>query len=416
MIYGLGGVMSLFLLIGLLAAFGNRNLLFEQRMAGATFRSMLVKQMGDAALDWSIAQLNSDKLDSACAPSNTVSAKRFSDLYFDIDTNSRKIVAKERTLSDALGPTNCVRLSDGRWDCRCPAASDATARAAVSSADEIQPSFGVFLQTTQRPGTLVSSSYSCSSPNGNDCESTIKATVNRFNSGWQGSVLGFVPALRSPPTAALTAKGAIVATDGDLRLHNSDGLTNGILVVSGSASYPSSLTDSKLESIPGTPPRDAIVTGDSVLAAGDPFRLFIGMPSDRFKYHPKVRKPDCTPDCVSSIKTAVSFGASIIYVDGNLSIDSDVDLGTINDPVLIAASGTINISARLQMYGVLLSGGNIIWNAGAGGFLVGALISGADVTTTGPIDIAYSSGVNLIMKNKIGGFVLAPGGWHDHKY
>jgi hypothetical protein len=107
---------------------------------------------------------------------------------------------------------------------------------------------------------------------------------------------------------------------------------------------------------------------------------------------------------------------SIIYVDGNLSIDSDVDLGTINDPVLIAASGTINISARLQMYGVLLSGGNIIWNAGAGGFLVGALISGADVTTTGPIDIAYSSGVNLIMKNKIGGFVLAPGGWHDHKY
>lgn len=408
-------VMALFILIGLLAAFGNRNLLFEQRMAGGTFRGATAVQVAESGLDWAIGMLNSDKSTTTCAPSSDAAAKRFSDRYLNTDPLSRQFTPYTVAKTIIGGPADCVRTAAGDWDCKCEELADAVARDRLPIADALQPSFAVSFYKSNRAGTLIATALACTSSAVKDCDRLSDAAVNRFSAAWASSIVGFVPAVKLPPSAPVTVAGRITTTDGNLSLHNSDTYTNGILAVSGDATYPAGLLDEKLESLPGTAPRSAVVTGDSTLAKGDLSRMFLGMPLERFKLHPRLRKISCKPDCVTEISTAVSKGASMIFVDGDLDLSTNLDVGSLNEPVLIVASGSINVTGSLRMYGMLFAGSQITWNAGSG-YLIGNLVSGSDLTTTGDVDIAHSSSVSFQLKNQIGGFVRTSGGWYDSKY
>jgi Tfp pilus assembly protein PilX len=411
-------VMALFILIGLLAAYGNRNLVFEQRMAGSTYRTAIADQTAESAVDWALSMLNADFSDTACAPTTT--ARSFADRYIVVDKGSRAITLNPTPppspdTSLGMGAADCVKVAGGGWSCRCLEKNAASKRAALGAAVEPQPSFIVSFSESRRSGTVLINTTACTSSVVQDCASKENTLLAREAVGQRSIVIGFVPAIRTPPSAAITVKGRIESTDGNLGIHNADPSTNGTLVVTGNSAAPSGLVDAKLESLPGTPPRTAIFSGDASLAAGDVFKMLVGMPVSRFKLHPGVRHIACNPDCATELTTAVQKGATMLLIDGNMDITTATSLGTATRPVFLVVTGAINISADFTMFGMVHSGGNFTWNAGGGsaGYLVGAATSSADFSATGTVDIAYSADVSEILRNKVGSFVRVSGGWYD---
>ncbi|MFO1226187.1 hypothetical protein [Roseateles sp.] len=411
-------VMALFILIGLLAAYGNRNLVFEQRMAGSTYRAAIGAEVAESAVDWTLSMLNADFSDTTCAPSTT--ARTFAERYIVVDKGSRRISLNPTPpptpdSSLGMGAADCVKVSGGGWDCRCLEKNAAAARVPLGAAAEQQPSFIVSFSESRRPGTVLVNTTSCTSSVVQDCSSKENTLLAREAVGQRSAVVGFVPAVRTPPSAAITVKGRVQSTDGNLGIHNADPSTNGTLLVTGSSTAPSGLVEAKLESLPGTPPRSAIFSGDPSLANGDVFKMLVGMPISRFKYHPGVRRIACNPDCATALTTAVQKGASMLLIDGDLDISATTSLGTATRPVFLLVTGAINISADFAMYGMIHSEGNFTWNAsgGSAGYLVGAATSSGDFSATGNVDVAYSADVSEILRNKVGSFVRVSGGWYD---
>ena len=61
-------VMVLFLVMALLAAYANRSLVFEQRIANGYYRASLAQEMAEGGLDWTVAMLNGTAIDGNCEP------------------------------------------------------------------------------------------------------------------------------------------------------------------------------------------------------------------------------------------------------------------------------------------------------------------------------------------------------------
>ena len=247
-----------------------------------------------------------------------------------------------------------------------------SARGFLGAAAEQQPSFIVSFSESRRPGTVLVNTTSCTSSVVQDCSSKENTLLAREAVGQRSAVVGFVPAVRTPPSAAITVKGRVQSTDGNLGIHNADPSTNGTLLVTGSSDRALRPRRCKTRNCRALHP-ERHFSGDPSLANGDVFKMLVGMPISRFKYHPGVRRIACNPDCATALTTAVQKGASMLLIDGDLDISATTSLGTATRPVFLLVTGAINISADFAMYGMIHSEGNFTWNAsgGSAGYLVG---------------------------------------------
>ena len=59
-------VMVLFFVVSLVAAYTNRNLLYEQRMSINNFRATAAMSAADAGIDWAVAMLSGARVDANC--------------------------------------------------------------------------------------------------------------------------------------------------------------------------------------------------------------------------------------------------------------------------------------------------------------------------------------------------------------
>ncbi|MFX8047616.1 PilX N-terminal domain-containing pilus assembly protein, partial [Acinetobacter baumannii] len=73
-------VMMLFLVMALLAAYANRGLLFEQRIASGFARAALAQEAAEGGVEWALALLNGPAIDENCQPKG-VGGQRFADKY-----------------------------------------------------------------------------------------------------------------------------------------------------------------------------------------------------------------------------------------------------------------------------------------------------------------------------------------------
>ena len=55
-------VMILFFVMALVAAYTNRNLLFEQRISANSYRSNRALEAADAGVEWTVAMLNAGRI------------------------------------------------------------------------------------------------------------------------------------------------------------------------------------------------------------------------------------------------------------------------------------------------------------------------------------------------------------------
>lgn len=415
-------VMVLFLVMALLAAYANRALLFEQRIANSYYRASVAQEVAEAGLEWTIAQLNGGAVDGSCAPVASGGA-RFVDRYLAISADDRGI-KQAASAAVATMAVDCRRGATG-WSCRCPALGAWTAPT-TSSSSSMEPSFGIYLRPIVFPapraaGQIQIQSLGCTNSVASTCEAANTNSRSSQAANLQDATIAFVSAVRSPPAAPLVVKGNVtVSGTGGLGLHNTDSRSAGLLYdVGGTVS---GFTESRLSSVPGTAMSQARIASDLSLttdpaapsAVVDVFRMFMGTKSDRYKNHPSLRVVPCSGDCAADLAAAYSAGRRIIWVDGALRIESNRTLGTASDPVVIIADGDITLSGAFELNGMLVARGNVNWSSSSGtSRIMGMLLVEGNLTTNGTMDIVYPPAMANQLRNRVGSFVRVPGGWTD---
>ena len=413
-------VMVLFFIMAMMAAFANRNLLFEQRIASNYYRSSVSAEVADAGIEWTLAMLNGANVDGACR-ATAASTVSFRDRYLTIDRDTRVISAID---SSGAVSSSCVHNAVSDWVCQCP---DATAWAEVDNSaanqNRMQPSFTIaFNNAIIRPLAPISPGVIKLVAGG--CNSSLPGNCTNITTGMAGSLgmsnvtitVALVSALKMPPAAPLTVKGAVAMDAVGLGLHNTDPRSNGLLMVSGGLPA-SGWVDARLDSLPGTPPRQALIEGDQELGnatSNQMFAKFFGMSPERYRDQPAVRQITCGANCMVELLAAYNLGVRIAWIAGDMTLSANQILGSATAPMVVIATGNVAIQGAMQLTGLLYARGNVIWDGGTGlSMLTGALITERNFTSTGAVDILYQGAVIDELKNRTGSFVRVPGSWFD---
>lgn len=425
-------VMALFLVMALLAAYANRSLMFEQRISGSYYRASMAQEMAEGGIEWTVAMLNGTAIDGACQAVAT-GGTRFSDKYLNISATDRAITDK---VGDSVQIVSDCSRTDAGMVCRCPQPGTRTAQPAAAVTTALVPTVGIAMGADSRGptpgapghGSVLLTSYGCTSSSVDNCFGVGATAESRSQKAaamaQQSAGVGFIAAVPSSPAAPLTVRGQLtVAGAGGLGLHNSDPQSAGMLVVSGG--NPATLSDDRMDSVPGTPSGQVRIFDDDALrnmtgSDGEKrfFRTFMGMQPARYKNHPAARTVACPGgggDCGAALVTAVDAGKRMLLVNGSMSIGSNVVIGSAAAPVLIVVYGPVTINGPLQLNGMLVVLGDLDWtNASAAASLInGMVLVQGDMHTDGRMDIAYRQSIADELRNRLGSFARVSGGWID---
>jgi hypothetical protein len=417
--------MVLFLVMALLAAYANRSLMFEQRIAGSYYRSNMAQEMAEGGLDWAVAMLNGTAIDSSCAAVAT-GGTRWVDRNLNVSADDRGI--KTKWTSAVRVDADCASTGD-TLTCRC--ATPNTPRTAQPSTPSsiLVPSFAIILGTgtDSSYGNFQVNSVGCTDSSVDNCIGVAKMQAMSQKATGVTRLLGqvgFVPAVPSSPTAPLTVKGTLTTAGvGGLGLHNTDPLSTGTLVVSGGD--PPALNDARMDSVPGTPPQQASFFRDSYLASlGSTdegkarfFRTFMGMAPGRYQNHPAARVVACpnTGGCETALQSAAAAGKRMMLVKGPLNISADTTIGSVAAPVVIVVYGAATITGPMQLNGMLVVLGDLDWSNTASGTsqITGMVVVQGDMRTNGRMDIIYRQSIATELRNRLGSYARVQGGTID---
>jgi Tfp pilus assembly protein PilX len=403
-------VMILFFIMAMMAAFANRNLIFEQRIASNYYRSGVAVEAADAGSEWALGMLNGANINAACTTTGNPSTS-FRQRYIGISPASRVLTPLQAAVS-----ASCVRVAGAQgWTCQCPAGS--WAPAAIADAGQMQPSFEINFQPAGRAGIVRIISTGCTGSQSNIC-SGDQATANSQLLG--AAVVrveaALVSALKMPPAVPLTVKQTVTDGTGALGLHNTDTRSSGLLLLTGGAAP--LLDDTRLDSLPGTPGQQALISGDASLNLATTermFAMFFGMAPGKYQNQPAMRTVSCDGDCSGPLKAAYNLGMRMIWVDGPLTLSSNERYGAEDDPMLLVANGPVTINGPMIFNGLLYARGNIAWdNPSAQLALVnGAVIGEGTLQVSGKVDLWYQAAIIDKLSNAMGSFVRVPGSWWD---
>ncbi len=382
-------VLVLLFAMTLVAAFANRNLIFEQRTSANQVRSTQAFEAAEAGLEWAQAMLNRrDRLGPDCQPSSRFDAVSF-----------RERSLRYSVVDGMHAPTTlraaCVHAGQG-WTCSCPTQGLPSLPAPTDGTSH--PGFSVEFGATTRPGLvrLIASGRA-----GADASSTQVQVL-----------LALVPGLSTPPVAPLTVKES-VSVSGALGLHNPDAAAGGLVLDAGGTV---AMPNLRITTAAGGAAAAASVERDAALStasAASFFTGFFGLDKDTWSDQPAVAHLRCASNCGTELSAAID-AATLIHIDGDLQLEGPLTLGTRERPVLLVASGAVTLNGAVAIHGVVY-GSSVAWNATGGG---GAWVRGAVVSETGfqgnaSPDLIYDSAVLAMLKGNSGSFARVPGSWKD---
>jgi Tfp pilus assembly protein PilX len=403
---------ALFAAMLLALVYVNRNLLFEQRSATNLVRSTQAFEAAEAGLAWAGAQLDSPaRSDAACLPADTATgtATSFRARMLRTDPASGMVAVAtwdDSGVAKALQAA-CVRGATG-WACSCPAAGPASlspppgARAA--------PAFVVQFSALPQPGMVRAVATGCTSLAG-DCapaadtpaDATARVTVD----------LAIVPALKTAPAAALTARGTIDVSPATL-LRNPDVASGGIAVHTGGA-----LGALQIEGPAGSPASAAAIAGDASLAnhtADGFFTSSFGMPRGVWAAQPGVKTLRCEGDCGPALAGLHDEGdaATLVHAPADLRLTGPLVLGTPQRPLLLVVDGALLLQGDVRVHGLLYSR-SLRWDGsgGAGAQVQGAAITEGEVGGAAAARITRDADVLARLQHHGVGFARVGGSWRD---
>jgi len=407
-------VMILFFVMALVAAYTNRNLVFEQRISANSYRSARALDASEGAIDWTLSMLNGGRINASCASSNTITDNDFRGNYLRLvdigepDNPGRYEVVWKLNPAQKMFPA-CIS-KDGVLSCICPTLTDRTP-AIATPADGIGTAFNVSLRTPTnelQPGTLNIDALGCASIGTgagacyNQAPLSQRQVVSDAKSGVRAGI-GLVQALPVPPEATLTVGGGIVMNAGALTVTNEGTRRNGTQKI--------------------------IV--DNTTPANNWFRFRFGVDSATFKNQPAVVTIDCSAGCDSSNLADIHarFPRNPIWIEGNLTISSADQLGSmphlpvppnvptpstpgnVNDwnPIMLIVNGRLTVAADVRIVG-FVHASDVSW-ASPGATLYGAIITPGIFTGTADAKLNYRADLLEFIGLYYGSFVRVPGSW-----
>ena len=420
-------VATLFFIVSLVAAYTNRNLIFEQRTSGNQYRSSQAFEAADAGAEWALSLLNAGRIDASCLPSTDVTATSFRERYLQIDTDSGLVTPLGTLAADGSSDRVAGCIFDGSdWNCACPDTGTPDLSAVTLNGPGPFPAFWVrFVRTTltaTKPGITQLLVNGCTR-----LDSSCLAHPAQAIAGDARMTVRAMIALRSglptPPLAAIVARDSIDITGGgEVQAYNNDAASGGIAVLAGGT-----VSGVHTESAPGAPTGSGLAASDSELGrlealntsptsteAGD--RLFAnvyGAMARTYHDQPGAVVLDCSTECSGDdVRNAVALNPGrVLWIDGDVDLDGAA-IGSAAAPVMIVVDGQATLGAEL--FGAMHVRA-LDWAAAGGGVLHGALIvenrMTGDASTT--FSVAFDTDILRRLRWASGSFVLIPGGWRD---
>ncbi len=256
------------------------------------------------------------------------------------------------TASAALAPRDlrpaCVLGSAG-WTCGCPAAGAASPDPLADTG----PAFALRLAPGPRPGLLHLRATGCSRWGG-ECRPDGSGSDRALSR--HETLLALQAALPFPPAAALTVRPT----------------------------------------------------------AADPAAFFVahfGLSKAAWSRQPAVHRLACEVDCGAALAELHANGVTLVTVPGDLLLRGPLTLGTPQRPMLIVASGAMQLQGAVTAHGVLYGNG-ITW-AAPSATVAGALISEGTAGGDASLLLTRDADVLEALRTRQGSFVRLPGSWRD---
>ena len=299
----------------------------------------------------------------------------------------------------------CIHGAAG-WTCHCPASGAATPPAPAGSATA--PAFTVELSPGAKPGLIVASAIGCTSgtlPCDGSGSAAHEATAR------VEVAFGLLSGLRTPPLAALTARGDVDAGAASLGLLNGD--AGGLAVDAGGRVAGSAL---RLAAAAGSTLEGSIASADAALAGLDDaqfFKRWFGMSRATWIAQPAVASLTCSDDCGGAVVAAVGHGHTLIHVPGDVAIDGPTTLGTAEHPVVLIASGTLRLRGAVVVNGLVFAA-NIDWrDAPTGAAIVGAALTPGGYSGDAAADLQHDARTLDRLHGGSGTYTRVAGSWKD---
>lgn len=406
-------VMVLFFVMALVAAYANRNLIVEQRVAQSYQALGIATEVNHQAVARLLSLLNSGRVNDQCQvdPAGSGSLR------------DRLLVFKANGIIDVPAVTkgtgltapfviSCDRVRPGGlWQCQCPAdfkpklvADDGTARESFIA--RVRP----FTGTTDigRVGISVSACAASSEA----CDLTRKKKSDAPAS-WRVQSLLLLRSLKMPPTSPLVASGRIDLGTGMVAVLNEPGFGNTAV----QAGQEVVGNRSAISGPAGSAPSLSVVANDANLAIADDdhfFRLFFGMKMADYIAQPAMRQLKCENGCATVLKDMVAAGAQVIWHDGDLTLGDNEEIGSVTKPFVLLVRGQLIINSPLHLRGVVFSSGNLSWtNVSANPSVVqGAVLVGGNVQADKGATALFDGAVINALKVQAGSFIQLPGAGH----
>lgn len=423
-------VLVLFFIVAMVAAYTNRNLIFEQRTSANSYRSARALAAADAGVDWAVAMLNGGAIDLQCAPASAPNDD-FKTRYLKLqpDGSFAPVTWTTTPLVFTGGPAQvqaqpaCSGTPSGGWSCSCPAAGPLKT---LDNANVDTPVFVVgFDPGRQRPGVAAIRVRGChnvrsgtvadvntyGSCHVNDMTATnlsVKAALDVDAAAIVRVSLGLVSALPVAPTAAMTVAGNITQSSGTLNAVNPDPATGialraGLTIDSAPAVKVAGAAGSTID--PQTPSDDALTD----IPPTDFFRTALGLPPEHYRQQPGATV--CPGSCSSLPSVVAAHPTRVIFVDGDVTLSSTDPMGSTETPTMLVATRDVIVSAKIAFKGIIFAGRDLRWN-GAGGTVDGAIIVGGNYIGDATANVTYDREVVRRVHKSYGSFVRIPGSWN----
>jgi hypothetical protein len=280
----------------------------------------------------------------------------------------------------------------------------------------LSPAFGVrfVVPAAQRPGVIRAEVVACPQSSA-DCMA-FKPSDPSFCRGTVCALIALHSGLKSPPTAAVMARGDVSAP---LKAINAAAGASGKTVIAGG-----NVTNVEFVGPPGTPPASTFVELDPLLSKTLPataaftaermFAAFFGVWPSTYDLHPSAVAVPCAGGCNSqSVRNAAAVNPDrILLLQGDVALDGGGDIGTATDPLLLVVQGNLTFAAPTTVYGFVYAR-QANWVTSGAGTIIGGAASQGSISGTGTYTVVRDPGVLTALRQRTGSFVKVPGSWVD---
>jgi hypothetical protein len=401
----------LFFIISMVAAYTSRNLLFEQKTSANQLRATQSFEAADAGLQWALGMLNGGRITSACQTTTDTALTSFRQRYLSIS-------ATDGSITPTAGVRSGCVFNGTTWVCNCPTNGEPTV--ATPAGTDVFPAFRVqFTAHVAKPQVVRIEVVGCTR-NAASCLSLTGKAATAEGRTYVTALLTLKGAISSMPVAALTARDAIDVNG--LTVINANPKGSGITVQSGGtintvfdATPATGLTP---RTIAGGPNANSFIENDPSLApplTNDlMFNGSFGLLRNTYRDQPGTVIMACDSGCTAAqVRTQAERNPGrILWVDGDLSLDTAGDIGSATEPVAIVVKGNLQFAAAAQVFGLVYVQAST-WNLSGTSTIQGAAVAEGGMSGSSGGTFVHDRDILNNLRFRTGTMVIVPGSWKD---